>query len=93
MAVTIHFSGLTQAQLRRVLLTHNGEFQTDAQPRHIAAEYAQEHARGAGCIVTVEGAKHYSVTTLPLYPASATKVAQAAVEPAPSELNPGGCRG
>lgn len=76
--VTIQFGSVNNEELRRILLAHKLEFEVNDQPRNVESSYIREHDRVVGCFVRVEGPEHYCVTTLPLAPASAVLVAQAA---------------
>ena len=75
--VTIQFSSVTEPELRKILLAHKTEFEVGTQPRNVESSYIREHDRVVGCFVRVEGPECFTVTTLPLTPASAALVASA----------------
>lgn len=76
--LTIH--SLTLDELKRALLAHKTEFEVATQPTHIATSYISEHDHAIGAFVRVEGPECFTLTTLPLTPASASIIA-AAVNP------------
>lgn len=75
MSVTLHFSSLTEPDMRTALLAIRHEFQVSPQPTHIASSYAAEHDAGnVGAIVRVSGPSCYEVTSFPLSTGSAAIV-------------------